>query len=202
MKRVFFRYLKRLMKLIGGQFPENRIKEPPAEDDAAAEKDAPAVSIRPTPQDVAPPGMEDLFIYALLAESGCIERLDFMRVLENLFLENPEDSDLLDLVWRPEKDAPYYTISLMDKRPFDRDRLVRVLLSSLKPVYLREDLYAFNNHMSRLLNLLPDNLGEEEPFTFMLNADEYLFWEYSKDEEENKRHARRLYEKALNYYED
>ena len=84
--------------------------------------------------------IEELYVYALLCSVGYDEFPNYRRVLEDLFMENPDDEIFLDLLGRKYKDAILHTLSLMGTQPIDQNYFGRCLMSSLKQDYLSDHL--------------------------------------------------------------
>ncbi len=139
--------------------------------------------------------MEDLYVYALLCAVGYDEFQNYRCVLEDLFVNDPNNDELLDLMGRAYKDAILHTLYLMNAHLVDQDAFGSCLMDSLQPIYETEDLQVFGRHMYKLWTNLPDNLKDVDPFIILSYADDCL--DYGDEKQ-----CRELYEKALNYYKD
>ena len=141
-------------------------------------------------------GMDELYAYALLCIAGHDFQGDYERVLDRLFLEDPDNEVLLDLMGRPKKDALLHTVSLMmNLAQSDGNHFGRSMMSALKPIYASEGTKDFAKLAHELWSLLPGHLADEEPFLTLLYADECLHFG-------DERQCRELYEKALHYYDE
>ncbi len=140
--------------------------------------------------------MEELLIYAVLLSEELIQESEYNNLLDELFLSNPENDDLLHLEWETDiKKAVVNIRTHMDYNNFDFNRFGKVLMSKLKVIYTNcTDIKAFANRMYNLWKSLPENIQNIEPFQILCYAGDSLYW---GDEEQ----ARNIYEYMLNYYE-
>lgn len=141
--------------------------------------------------------MEELFVYAILFYEELAMENEYRERLDELFINDPENDDLLYLEWETDiKKAILYIRTHMDYNKLDREQFGRILMSRLKTVYEKcSDINYFADRMYRLWKILPGNIQDIEPFWTLCYADEPLSW---GDEEQ----AKSLYEKMLNYYKD
>ena len=139
--------------------------------------------------------MEDLYVYALLCAAGYDGFQNYRYVLEDLFVNAPNNDELLDLMGRAYKDAILHTLYLMNTHQVDQDAFGSCLMDSLQPIYETEDLPVFGKRMYKLWTNLPDHIKDVDPFIILSYADECL--DYGDEKQ-----CRELYEKALNYYND
>ena len=82
----------------------------------------------------------------------------------------------------------------MDRNEFDTEYFGKILMRSLLRIYESMDLALFAGKMYSLWNKLPRDIGRREPFLTLCYADDCLSYH---DEEQ----CRKLYEKAMCYYE-
>ena len=141
--------------------------------------------------------MEELLVYALLLYEGLVTEDEYSKRLDELFLNNPEDDDLLHLEWETDiKKAIIYVRTHTDYKNLDLERFGRVLMSRLKVVYANcPDIKYFADLMFGLWESLPGNIQNIEPFWTLFYADDPLSW---GDEEQ----TRSIYEHMLSYYKD
>lgn len=137
--------------------------------------------------------MEQLIAYALLCSIGCDCYSEFQNVLDSLFLDNPDDSLLLDLYDRQYKDAVLHVLSLLPIYQLSVDSFGECLMDALKPIYRQYSIREFAQKMYQLWSRLPQEIGSENPFHILSFADDCLLYG-----DENQ--CRQLYETALEYY--
>ena len=141
--------------------------------------------------------MEEMLVYAILLYEELVTENDFIKRLDELFLDNPENDDLLYLEWETDiRKAIIYVRTHIDYNNLDYERFGRTLMSKLKEIYKNySDARKFANRMFSLWESLPGNIQDTEPFWTLSYADEPLSW---GDEEQ----TRNIYEHMLNYYDD
>lgn len=139
--------------------------------------------------------METLLVYALLYVAGYEKYDAYRKTLDHLFLENPDNAMLLDLECREYKDAMLHLYHLMETTDFDTAKLGKRLMLNLKAIYKASDLADFAKEMYQIWLRLPERLEQEEPFFVFSYADECLDFGDEKQ-------CRKLYEKALGYYDN
>ncbi len=141
--------------------------------------------------------MEKLLAYAILCNGEFITENAYRKRLDELFLNNPENDDLLYLEWETDvKKAIAYVRAHMDCGNLDLERFGRILMSELKVVYENcLDIKYFAARMYRLWESLPGNIQNIEPFWTLNYADDPLSW---GDEEQ----TRNIYECMFGYYKD
>lgn len=82
--------------------------------------------------------MEELFVYILLLCNEIIEEDEYSKKLDELFLENPEDDDLLYLEWEMDiKKADTYIWSHIDFETVDEKRIGKIY----RKILHRRDLF-------------------------------------------------------------
>lgn len=140
--------------------------------------------------------MEDLFVYMILLYEELVTENEYNEKLDELFLGNPENDDLLYLEWETDiEKAIVYVRTHMDYNNLDPERFGEILMSKLKTVYINcSDIKHFANRMYSLWESLPGNIQDIEPFWTLSYADDPLSW---GDEEQ----TRSIYEHMLNYYD-
>ncbi len=141
--------------------------------------------------------MEELFVYAILLYEGFVTEHEYNKRLDELFLSDPENDDLLYLEWETNiKKAIIYIKTNVDYKKLDLEQFGRILMSNLKRVYVNcSDIRYFASRMYSLWKSLPGDIQNVEPFWILSYADDPLSW---GDEEQ----TRNIYEHMLNYYKD
>ncbi|MDE7178130.1 MAG: hypothetical protein K2O59_09960 [Lachnospiraceae bacterium] len=141
--------------------------------------------------------MEELLVYAILLYEELVTEDEYSKRLDELFLKNPEDDDLLHLEWETNiQEAIIYVRTHIDYKNLDLERFGRMLMSKLKVVYANcLDIKCFANRMYSLWESLPGNIQDIEPFWTLSYADDPLSW---GDEEQ----TRNIYEHMLGYYKE
>ena len=141
--------------------------------------------------------MEELLVYAILLYEELVTEDEYSKRLDELFLNNPEDDDLLYLEWETDiKKAIIYVRTHTDYKNLDLERFGRILMSRLKVVYANcTDIKYFADRMYNLWEGLPGSIQDIEPFWTLCYADDPLSW---GDEEQ----TRSIYEHMLSYYKD
>ena len=80
--------------------------------------------------------MEELLVYAVLLYEELIPENEYRKRLDELFLNNPENDDLLYLEWETDlKKAIIYVRTHIDYKNLDHERFGRILMSKLKRIY-------------------------------------------------------------------
>lgn len=136
-------------------------------------------------------------VYAILLYEKLVTENEYRKRLDELFLNSPENDDLLYLEWETNmKEAIIYVRTHMDYNNLDIERFGRILMGKLKVVYENcSDIKRFASRMYSLWENLPGNIQNIEPFWTLCYADDPLSW---GDEEQ----TRNIYEYMLNYYEN
>ncbi|MCI9199899.1 MAG: hypothetical protein HFI03_05610 [Lachnospiraceae bacterium] len=141
--------------------------------------------------------MEELLVDAILLYEGFVTENEYSKRLDELFLSDSENDDLLYLEWETDiKKAIIYIRTHIDCNHLDFERFGRILMSKLKVAYINcSDIKYYASRMYSLWESLPGNIQNIEPFWMLCYGDEPLSW---GDEEQ----TRNIYEHMLNYYED
>ena len=141
--------------------------------------------------------VEELLVYAILLYEDLVTENEYSKRLDELFLNDPENEDLLYLEWETDiKKAIIYIRTNIDYNNLEIERFGRILISKLKAVYVNcSDVNCFASRMYHLWESLPGNIQNTEPFWILSYADDPLSW---GDEEQ----TRNIYEHMLNYYND
>lgn len=141
--------------------------------------------------------MEELLVYAILLYEDLVTENEYSKRLDELFLNDPENEDLLYLEWETDiKKAIIYIRTNIDYNNLDIERFGRILISKLKAVYVNcSDIKCFASRMYNLWESLPGGIQNIEPFWTLCYADDPLSW---GDEEQ----TRNIYEYMLDYYKD
>lgn len=80
--------------------------------------------------------MEELLVYAILLDGGIVTENEYHKRLDELFLNDPENEDLLCLEWETDiKKAIIYVRTHTDYINLDPERFGRILMGKLKVVY-------------------------------------------------------------------
>lgn len=146
-------------------------------------------------------GMELLFACAVLLGAGSMSEAEYGKVLDSVFLRNPNQDILLELEWHSSDIKR--SISLIRAYCAEHEKDLKdtalgcFLFDRLKSRYLAPgaDLHTFCGELYRVWSLLPQRLQTAQPFHTMSYADEPLSW---GDEAQ----TRRLCEYILHYYDD
>ena len=96
--------------------------------------------------------MEELFVYAILLYEGFVTEHEYNKRLDELFLSDPENDDLLYLEWETNiKKAIIYIKTNVDYKKLDLEQFGRILMSKLKRVYVNcSDIRYFASRMYSL----------------------------------------------------
>ena len=140
--------------------------------------------------------MEELLAYAYLLEMDLIPETVYEEKLNELFLQNPTDEDLLELEFlsSSKKETIIYIRTHINYYSMDYDSFGRVLFGLLKPIYRSMDIQRFWDIMYSLWESLPGDLQDKQPFWTLCYADDPLSWGDEKQ-------SREIYEEMLEYYE-
>lgn len=141
--------------------------------------------------------MEELLVDAILLYEGFVTENEYSKRLDELFLNDSENDDLLYLEWETDiKKAIIYIRTHIDYNHLELERFGRILMSKLKVVYINcSDIKYYASRMYSLWKSLPRNIQDTEPFWMLCYGDDPLSW---GDEEQ----TRNIYEHMLDYYED
>lgn len=141
--------------------------------------------------------MEELLVYAILLNEELVTEDEYNKRLDELFLNDPENDDLLYLEWETDiKKAIIYVRTHIDYKNLDLERFGKILISKLKVVYVNcSDIKCFASQMYSLWKNLPVSIQNIEPFWTLCYADDPLSW---GDEEQ----TRNIYKHMLSYYKD
>ena len=141
--------------------------------------------------------MEELLVYAILLYEDLVTENEYSKRLDELFLNDPENEDLLYLEWETDiKKAIIYIRTNIDYNNLEIERFGRILISKLKAVYVNcSDIKCFASRMYHLWESLPGNIQNIEPFWTLCYADDPLSWGDEKQ-------TRNIYEHMLSYYKD
>ena len=140
--------------------------------------------------------MEELLAYAYLLGMDLISEAIYEEKLNELFLQNPTDEDLLELEFLSSnrKETIVYIRTHLNYNSMDFDGFGKELFRLLKPIYASMDIQEFGNAMYSLWEELPGALQDMQPFWTLCYADEPLSWGDEKQ-------SRAIYEEMLEYYE-
>lgn len=134
-------------------------------------------------------------VFALLFSQGIMTEEEYGKRLDELFLDNPENDDLLYLEWETDiKEAINYIRLHIDDTTVDYELFGRILMKRLKEYYKEQpDINLFAQHVYNLWESLPGHIQDREPFWTLSYADDPLSW---GDEEQ----TRKIYEDMMRYY--
>ncbi len=138
--------------------------------------------------------MEELFVYALLYSEGFDVWPLYVDKLDRLFMEDMENEAYLTLEGMAPKEAVLHTLSIMEGSNFDTEYFGKILMRSLLRIYEDTDIAVFAGKMYSLWNKLPLDTGRKEPFLTLCYADDCLSYH-------DEAQCRKLYEKAMRYYD-
>lgn len=142
--------------------------------------------------------VEQLLSYATLLSVGLMSVKEYNNILDELFLEMPEDSLLLDLEFVSSDISE--TISIINdyclKRSVDYDVFGRSLMNALKKTYHEygSNIENYTSAIYTLWGTLPLSIRSNEPFHTMCYAGDPLSWGDEKQ-------SRELCEEMLHYYD-
>lgn len=141
--------------------------------------------------------MEELLVFAFLLCEEMVSEEEYEKRLDELFLDCPENDDLLHLEWETDiVQTITYIRSHTNYDSFNYELFGKILMERLKEYYEKcSDIKSFARKMYQLWEELPQDVQMKEPFWVLSYADDPLSW---GDEEQ----TRELYEKMMNYYID
>ncbi len=141
--------------------------------------------------------MEEILVFAVLLYEELVTKDEYNKRLDELFLDHPENDDLLYLEWETDtKNTITYIRTHIDYNTFDYEQFGKILMNKLKVCYKNcSDIRCFADQMYRLWESLPVIIQDREPFFTLCFADDPLSW---GDEQQ----TRMIYEDMLNYYKD
>ncbi len=118
--------------------------------------------------------MEELLVYAILLYEKLTTEDEYNKRLDELFLDNPENDDLLSLEWETDiANAVIYIRTHVDYSSVDYEQFGRILMSKLKVFYEScPNIKKFADRMYGLWESLPGNIQQIEPFFSLSYADE------------------------------
>ena len=122
--------------------------------------------------------MEELLVYAILLYEGFVTENEYSKRLDELFLSDSENDDLLYLEWETDiKKAIIYIRAHIDCNHLDFERFGRILMSKLKVAYINcSDIKYYASRMYSLWESLPGNIQGIEPFWMLCYGDDPLSW--------------------------
>lgn len=141
--------------------------------------------------------MEELLAYAYLLGEGFELEDRYEAKLNELFLADCENEDLLELEFLSNniRESIIYIRSHIDDNSFDYGKFGKMLVSLLESVYKNMDIEQFSRRTYAVWESLPDHLLNEEPFFTLCYAEEPLSWGDEKQ-------TRELYERMFSFYDD
>ncbi len=126
--------------------------------------------------------MEELLAYAYLLGMDLIPEEMYEEKLNELFLGNSTDEDLLELEFlnRNRKETVIYIRTHINYNDMDIDKFGRMLFVLLRPIYVSMDIHRFGSAMYSLWENLPGNLQMVKSFWTLSYADDPLSWRDEK----------------------
>lgn len=144
--------------------------------------------------------MESLIASALLWKNGLGTYDEYNKILDERFLENPDNDILLELEWCSSDCEKTFSIINNFRhyeyfQKFNVDRFGEKLFCGLEAVYMADSIPIdeFGRRCYQLWNCLPAEIDQIEPFWTLGYADDYLSY---GDEEQ----CRKSYERAFSHY--
>lgn len=138
--------------------------------------------------------MEELYVYALLYIVGFEYWDEYSNKLNDLFLKDFENEELLNLEEvGNSKSAILHILSLMDSAKINEKAFGTLLMDKIMEIYKQIELSLFARRMYDLWGYLPELLAYDEPYKTLSYADDALSWGDEKQ-------CRELYEKAMKFY--
>lgn len=143
--------------------------------------------------------IEKLLAAVLLLGEGLIAPEEYQTVLDELFLEAPEDELLLTLEWtRDLREARKLILSQSGdpSAPLDKESFARFLFQKLEDIWTsgRFTLREFGRHTYRLWEVLPPDIRQEDPLRVLAYADDPLSWH-------DEQASLSIYEKLFRFYD-
>ncbi len=110
--------------------------------------------------------MEELFVYAILLNEDLVTENEYSKRLDELFLNDPENDNLLYLEWETDiKKAIIYIRTHIDYNHLDLEQFGRIFINKLKVVYINcWDIKYFASRMYSLWKSLPGSIQNIETF--------------------------------------
>ena len=140
--------------------------------------------------------MEELLVYAILICDGFDLEDEFQSCLDEMFINNPNNNELLELEFMNNiKNQVIYIRANFEYNKINIECFGKTLIEKLKVLYYSTDLTYFASKMYQVWESLPGNIQDIEPFHTLIYGDEPLCY---NDEQQ----SRLLIEKMLNYYEN
>lgn len=141
--------------------------------------------------------MEELLAYAYLMGEGFDLEKMYEEKLNELFILNPDDEDLLELEFLSSnlKESIIYIKTHINYKDLDIHKFGKEFMDLLKPIYKSMDINKFGLWMYSVWEGLAGNLQDKEPFFTLCYADDPLSWGDEKQ-------SREIYEKMLSYYDE
>lgn len=142
--------------------------------------------------------VDQLLSYATLLSVGLMSAKEYNKVLDELFLDMPEDPLLLDLEFVSSDINK--TVSIIQRycaeHPVNYDIFGRYIINGLKEAYYNYgiDIKGFALKAYALWGALPSVIALNEPFRTLSYADDPLSW---CDEKQ----TRELYEEMFRFYD-
>ena len=142
--------------------------------------------------------MVKLYALALLLCEGFDVEKEYQNVLDELFLNNPDNQDLLELEEMSgniKSSVSHVLLSKTDEWEINYDLFGKYLMKMAKFCYEKTELKLFAKRMYFLWQKLPSCIQEEEPFFTLCFAGDPLSYGDTKQ-------TRELYENMFDYYNE
>lgn len=140
--------------------------------------------------------MEELLAYAYLMEESSDLETMYEEKLNELFLLNPDNEDLLELEFLSsnKKATILYIRAHIDYSALDCDKFGKTFMNLLRLIYQKTDIDRFGRWTYSVWKNLPDVLAHDAPFYTLSFASDPLSWGDEKQ-------TRKLYEDMFMYYD-
>ena len=105
--------------------------------------------------------MEELLVFAVLLYEKLVTKDEYNKRLDELFLDHPENDDLLYLEWETDtKNIITYIRTHIDYNTFDYEQFGKILMNKLKVCYKNcSDIRCFADQMYGLWEYKTENLS-------------------------------------------
>lgn len=139
--------------------------------------------------------MEELLAFALLLSQKLTEENEYQKRLDAMFLDNPENDDLLYLEWETDiNKAILYINTHIDCTTWNCELFGQLLMEKLKIYYKNcADMKLFGDKIYSLWDCLPGHIQNKDPFYSMCYANDPLSYG-------NENQSREIYKSIMDYY--
>ena len=141
--------------------------------------------------------LEALLAYIILSEVNITNFSEYEEYLNELFMDEPSDGLLLDLIWCSSSASKSKKLILdyFNKHNINYNDFGKFLMQRIEAIYHEEnlDLQAFSSKIKLLWGILPEEILQAEPFWSMSYVGEPLSWGDVKQ-------TQALYDKMFEFY--